>query len=173
MGGFYVTCIPSPSDSPTARTCHLALLMMAFYALPPAVTLISISLLLYYCLFFLSLDYIGQVIAESEEIGMTHIDPGTALSIELSNTLPQQLLLAARKRKQQQLEGGGISKRRRTSAGAATASTTNAFGDSEDEAESAEDEEDDVFNEDADNDITTGGVLDLYKFRVSKRQTLS
>lgn len=135
---------------------------------------------LYYFSFFSSLDYIVQVMAESEETGLTHIDPGTALSIELSNTLPQQILLAARKRKQQQSreEGGGsISKLRRSSTQPSTGgvtTTTNVFGDSEDEGGSndgqEEDNEDNVFNEDNDADVTAGGVLDLFKFRVSKKQ---
>ncbi|VUZ54879.1 unnamed protein product, partial [Hymenolepis diminuta] len=125
-------------------------------------------------------DYIVQVMAESEETGLTHIDPGTALSIELSNTLPQQILLAARKRKQQQSreEGGSnLSKLRRSSTQPSTGgvtTTTNVFGDSEDEGGSndgqEEDNEDNVFNEDNDADVTAGGVLDLFKFRVSKKQ---
>uniref|UniRef100_A0A158QHI6 Suf domain-containing protein n=1 Tax=Rodentolepis nana TaxID=102285 RepID=A0A158QHI6_RODNA len=125
-------------------------------------------------------DYIAQVMAESEETGLTHIDPGTALSIELSNTLPQQILMAARKRKQQQSRddaGGSLLKLRRATTHPSTSgvtTTTNVFGDSEDEGGSNDgqddDNEDSFFNEETDADVTAGGVLDLFKFRVSKKQ---
>ncbi|KAL5108037.1 Cleavage stimulation factor subunit 3 [Taenia crassiceps] len=121
-------------------------------------------------------DYITQVMAESEDVAMTNIDAGTAISIEMSNTVPQQVLMAAaarrRKQLQQQQQEGVMAGRKRS----ATA-TTNAFGDSEDEAEPEEDDENDpTFNDDAEaggsgggSNVTSGGVLDIFKLRQTKR----
>lgn len=118
--------------------------------------------------------------AGSEDAAMTNIDAGTAISIEMSNAIPQQLLMvaAARRRKQQQQQDGVLAGRKRS-----FTATTNAFGDSEDEAEGGEDEEGDgdeddtPFSEDAEvvgasSGITSGGVLDLFKLRQTKRHNV-
>ncbi|KAH9280651.1 Cleavage stimulation factor subunit 3 [Echinococcus granulosus] len=122
-------------------------------------------------------DYITQVMAESEDLAMTNIDAGTAISIEMSNAAPQQVFLAAavRRRKQLQQQDNVVAGRKRS----ATA-TTNAFGDSEDEAEpEEEDENDSAFNDDAEaggssgGSNVTSGVLDIFKLRQTKRHNVA
>ncbi|VDD75299.1 unnamed protein product [Mesocestoides corti] len=118
-------------------------------------------------------DYIAQVMAESEDMAMTNIDAGTAVSIEMSNAAPQQLMLAAvaRRRKQQE---GPIAGRKR-----AGTAITNAFGDSEDEADPDEDDEDDgPINDDSEgvigsSNVTSGGVVDLFRLRQVKRHNVA
>ena len=112
---------------------------------------------------------------------MTNIDAGTAISIEMSNAVPQQLLMAAaaRRRKQQQQQQECVLAGRKRPFTA----TTNAFGDSEDEAEGGEDEDgdaddDSAFAEDPEgvgvsSGITSGGLLDLFKLRQTKRHNVA